>query len=41
MLSYLRESRKISNTKLMRTIGVPLRYPTLADGLEAIFGKPS
>ncbi|MEJ2309191.1 MAG: SDR family oxidoreductase [Gammaproteobacteria bacterium] len=41
MLSYLRESRKISNAKLMRTIGTRLRYPTLTDGLEAIFGKPS
>jgi nucleoside-diphosphate-sugar epimerase len=41
MLSYLNESRKISNAKLMRTIGIGLRFPTLDDGLEAIFGKPS
>ena len=41
MLSYLRESRKISNARLMQTIGIKLRYPTLDEGLEAIFGKPS
>ncbi|MDX1345225.1 MAG: SDR family oxidoreductase [Sedimenticolaceae bacterium] len=41
MLSYLQESRRISNAKLMRTIGIGLRFPTLDDGLEAIFGKPS
>ena len=41
MLSYLRESRKISNAKLLRTTGIELRFPTLDDGLRAIFGKPS
>ncbi len=41
MLSYLRESRKIANTKLLRTIGIGLRFPTLDDGLAAIFGKQS
>lgn len=41
MLSYLRESRKISNDKLMRTISRELRYPTLESGLQAIFGKPA
>jgi nucleoside-diphosphate-sugar epimerase len=34
MLSYLQESRRIGNEKLLRELGVNLRYPSLADGLR-------
>lgn len=33
MLSYLQESRRIGNEKLLRELGVSLRYPALAEGL--------
>lgn len=36
MLSYLRESRRIDNKKLLRELPVTLRYPDLASGLAAI-----
>jgi nucleoside-diphosphate-sugar epimerase len=36
MLSYLGESRRLDNTKLLRDLGVTLLYPDLAAGLEAI-----
>ena len=39
MLSYLRESRRISNRKMLDDLEVELAYPTLDDGLSAIFGK--
>jgi nucleoside-diphosphate-sugar epimerase len=35
MLSYLGESRRLSNRKLIEALGVTLRYPTLAEGLPA------
>ncbi|MDJ0806238.1 MAG: SDR family oxidoreductase [Gammaproteobacteria bacterium] len=35
MLSYLRESRRLSNRKMLRELGVFLSYPTLAEGLPA------
>ncbi|MGD8907984.1 MAG: SDR family oxidoreductase [Chromatiales bacterium] len=35
MLSYLGESRRLSNRKLIQELGVTLRYPTLAEGLPA------
>ena len=35
MLSYLGESRRLSNRKLLDELGVSLRYPTLAEGLPA------
>ena len=35
MLSYLGESRRLSNRKLIEELGVRLRYPTLAEGLPA------
>jgi nucleoside-diphosphate-sugar epimerase len=38
MLSYLRESRRLSNHKLVRELGVPLRYPNLEAGLAECFG---
>lgn len=34
MLSYLRESRRLDSGKLRRELGVELRYPDLASGLE-------
>ncbi len=37
MLSYLSESRRIRNDRLRTQLGVTLRYPTLADGLRALF----
>lgn len=34
MLSYLRESRRIDNSKLISELRITLRYPTLEDGLR-------
>jgi nucleoside-diphosphate-sugar epimerase len=39
MLSYLRESRRLSNRKLLEELGVRLRYPTLAAGLADCFAE--
>jgi len=36
--SYLAESRRLSNRKLLDELGVTLRYPTLDEGLPACFG---
>jgi nucleoside-diphosphate-sugar epimerase len=36
MLSYLQESRRLSNQKLLTELQLTLRYPTLADGLAAL-----
>ena len=33
--AYLAESRRIDNRKMLRELGVTLRYPTLAEGLAA------
>lgn len=33
MLSYVREGHLISNAKMLKELGVSLRYPTLAEGL--------
>lgn len=38
MLSYLAESRRLDNRKMLEGLGVTLRYPTLADGLAACAG---
>jgi nucleoside-diphosphate-sugar epimerase len=35
MLSYLRESRRLDNRKMLDQLGVTLRYPQLAQGLAA------
>jgi nucleoside-diphosphate-sugar epimerase len=35
MLSYMRESRRLSNRRLVNELGVKLRYPTLAQGLPS------
>lgn len=39
MMSYLRESRRISNRKMTDLLGEKLHYATLEDGLQAIFGR--
>ena len=36
MLSYLRESRRIDNSKMLQDLGVELQYPDLAKGLAMI-----
>lgn len=36
MLSYLNESRRMSNAKMLQELGITLRYPTLAAGLRAV-----
>ncbi len=36
MISYLTESRRIDNGKLLRGLGVELKYPGLEEGLRAI-----
>lgn len=36
MLSYMAESRRISNKKLLNDFQIELRYPTLREGLKAI-----
>lgn len=36
MMSYLEESRRMDNRKMLRELGMRLRYPTLHDGLAAI-----
>jgi hypothetical protein len=35
MMSYMRESRRLSNRKLLDELGVVLQYPTLDAGLRA------
>mgnify|MGYP001555340019 CR=1 FL=1 len=35
MMSYLEESRRLDNSKMLRELGVRLRYPTLREGLAA------
>ena len=37
LLSYLSESRRISNQKMLDQLGVKLRYPSLEDGLPSCF----
>lgn len=39
MLSYLGESRRLSNRKLVEELGVILKYPTLETGLPACLLK--
>jgi nucleoside-diphosphate-sugar epimerase len=38
LLSYLRESRRLDNRRMLRELGVTLRYPTLDAGLPACLG---
>jgi nucleoside-diphosphate-sugar epimerase len=35
MLSYLRESRRVSNARMLNELGVRLRYPDLVSGLKS------
>lgn len=35
MLSYMTESRKISNSKMLNKLGIKLKYPTMQEGLKA------
>ena len=35
MLSYLRESRRMDNSKMINELGITLKYPTLKDGLAS------
>lgn len=35
MLSYLRESRRVSNARMLEELGVKLKYPDLKSGLES------
>jgi nucleoside-diphosphate-sugar epimerase len=35
MLTYMTESRKISNRKMLEKLGIRLHYPTLLEGLKA------
>ncbi|MDH5395643.1 MAG: SDR family NAD(P)-dependent oxidoreductase, partial [Gammaproteobacteria bacterium] len=35
MLSYLKESRRMDNTKMLNELGVTLIYPSLKDGLKS------
>ena len=37
MLSYLHESRRIDNSKMLRELNIKLAYPTLKEGLAACF----
>jgi nucleoside-diphosphate-sugar epimerase len=39
MLSYLGESRRMDNSRMLKRLGVKLRYPTLAEGLPASFAE--
>ena len=35
MLSYLKESRRMDNSKMINDLGITLKYPTLLDGLKS------
>jgi len=35
MMSYLTESRRVDNSKMLRELGVSLQFPTLAEGLRS------
>jgi len=37
MLSFLNDSRRMDNTRLLKELGVTLRYPDLETGLETCF----
>lgn len=39
MLSYMRESRRVDNSKLRRELGVSLIYPSMESGLPACLSK--
>lgn len=37
MLSYLKESRRMDNSKMIKELEITLKYPTLKDGLKSCF----
>lgn len=39
LLSYLAESRRLSNQKMLKELSITLRYPSLAQGLPACFDR--
>jgi hypothetical protein len=39
MLSFLQDSRRMDNSKLLGELGIELQYPDLAAGLAACFQK--
>ena len=39
MLSYISETRRMDNSKMLRKLGIKLLYPTLAEGLRGCAGK--
>ncbi|MDX1824738.1 MAG: hypothetical protein R3354_08460, partial [Thiohalomonadales bacterium] len=39
MLSYLRESRRMDNRRMLEELGIELQYPTLEAGLAAMESK--
>ena len=39
MMSYMRESRRLDNRKMLQELGVELRYPDLETGLAACFDE--
>jgi nucleoside-diphosphate-sugar epimerase len=41
MLSYMQESRRLRNDKMLERLGVVLRYPTLEQGLAACTPPPA
>jgi len=41
LLSFMRESRRLANTRLRRELRLLLRYPTVADGLAGAGGEAS
>lgn len=40
MFSYMTESRKVSNRKMLEKLGVKLMYPTMLEGLKASLSPP-
>lgn len=40
LLSFMSESRRLSNARIKAELGVRLRYPTVNDALSEAFGKP-
>lgn len=41
MFSYVSESRVVDNSRMLKRLGVTLRYPTIAEGLAASIDAPS
>jgi hypothetical protein len=39
MLSYIQESRRLDNRKMLTKLGVQLRYPDLATGIAGCRGE--